>query len=145
MECPTVEQTSLQSAVLTLYTLATKHSITGDDLKAFLTKLNIREESVQDLLENYDYSHEEIRTKLAKYGHDIPWVTNVNWKLSSVLRSSGREEANAELVYKVTFEGAGPGGRHVVANFDCTLEELQHLSSKFKEIERNCQRVAGDK
>lgn len=83
--------------------------------------------------------------KLAKYGHDIPWATNVNWKLSSVLRSSGKEELNAELVYKVTFEGAGPTGRSIVANFDCTLEELQHLSSKFKEIERNCQRIAGDK
>lgn len=141
-ECNSEEQSRLQNALLTLYTIATKHGVSNNVLRTFLAEENLREDSIEDLLEHYDHSKGAIRLKLAKYGHPIPWATNVNWKLSSVLRTSGSDEMNADLVYKITFEGAGPTGRTILTNFDCTLEELQNLSLKFKEIERNCHRIA---
>lgn len=124
-----------------------KHNISSEDLRKFLSKgLGIKDESVADLIEGYDHSKEDIKWKLSRYGSSIPWASHVNWKLSSVLRSSGREELNADLVYKVNFEGIGPNnGRSVVTSFECTLEELQNLSSKFKEIERSCHRIAENK
>lgn len=101
---------------------------------------------MEDILDSYKHSKEDIVKKLAKYGHDIPLFTNLNWKLSSVLRSSGTEDLQAELVYKVTLEGADEhGARSIITSFDCTIEELQNLTGKFKEIERHCQKFAGNK
>lgn len=133
-------------SVLTLFTIACKHDTKEEELRSFLTKLNLQTASVDDLLEIYSQSREDIQGRLAKYGHDIPWVTNVNWRLSSVIRSSGRD--SGELVYKVAFEGSAPdraAGRSIITTFDCTIEELQNLSAKFKEIERNCMKVAENK
>lgn len=143
-DCPTVELVSLQTSLLTLYTIATKHNTSLEEISRFLREgLKLQDESIAEIIDNFSQCRDEIHSKLSKYDHDIPWVTNVNWKLSSVLRSSGNEELNADLVYKVSFEGVSqPGRRVVLTSFECTLEELQNLSSKFKEIERNCHRLA---
>lgn len=145
-ECPTGAEAGLQNSVLTLLTIACKHDTEEKELRSFLTQLNLQTTSIEDLLEIYSQSREDIQKRLAKYGHDIPWVSNVNWRLSSVIRSSGRESLQGELVYKVAFETTDQtGGRSTITTFDCTIEELQNLSAKFKEIERNCIKIAENK
>lgn len=101
--------------------------------------LDIKEESVVELLEGYESCREEIRRRLARHGHDIPWATNITCKLASARA--------ADLLYKVTFEGYPVNGDEstAITKFDCTLEELQHLTFQLKEIERNCQRLADGK
>lgn len=132
----------VQNAIISLFTIATKHLSTREELREFLTTLGIQEPSIECLLENYNHVKDDIRTKLSRYGHDIPMTNNVNWKLSSVLRSSGKEDLNSDLIYKVTFEECDASG---ITTIDCTFEELQHLTSKFKEIERNCLKLGENK
>lgn len=145
-ECPTKELACLQNAVITLFTVSVKHGFAYEEIQSFLKRLGVQDAAAEDLLDSYKHSKDDIAQKLAKHGHDIPLVTNLNWKLSSILRSSGNEDLQAELVYKVTLEGADDqGGRSIITSFNCTIEELQNLTGKFKEIERHCQKVANHK
>lgn len=108
-------------------------------MKQFVSNLQLQEEFIGDILKIYQLIREDIKFKLCRYTHtNIPMASDLNWRLSSVLRC-GKKDVNSELVYKVTFAAVGQPD---IATFDCSFEELQHLSSKFKEIERNCLKLA---
>lgn len=76
----------------------------------------------------------------------LPYVTDISWSLQCDVKSSSLSKAG-EINYKIQLEGKEPGSntKSVVADFVCSVEELQSLINKLKEIERSCEKIASNK
>ncbi|GAB0099519.1 COMM domain-containing protein 3 [Sergentomyia squamirostris] len=136
----------IEYALISLIVVAAKNDVSSNQLKIFLTDLHVRETICNKIVREYEISGEEVKIKLATYGHDEPFMSDVNWKMSCNVQSDSIN-THGDLLYKISLEDVNgrTGEAKSITDFTCNIEELQSLITKLKDIERDCDRVASGK
>lgn len=119
----------------------------GRAVKSLLKQHNLSTAVIDDLTRVYDANKAELRIKNLTTGHSLQHLTNVEWKLSCDIKSSELDSSSGDLGYSINLGRfkEKTGERESIADFCCNFEELQALVNKLKDIERHCQKLAGQK
>lgn len=131
-------------AVLACLFIATKFNASPDDLRSYLSSKNVKKEAIDELVSVYRLNRDELTAKAMTFAPVVvPHLTNVNWSLLCNVTNTGGLSEAGELTYKIQLDGVpstidGSSGM----SFLCSVEELQALINRLKEIERHCNKIA---
>lgn len=134
-----------ECAVLTLMFVAIKHGWDVQHLRGvLLDELGVSEVASEEILRSFDEHRTDLSVQNLTTGHSLPYLTNVEWKLTCDIKSSQSDATAGELNFTVSlgrFREVS-GELETIAEFQCNVEELQALVAKLKEIERHCEKLA---
>lgn len=133
-----------ECAVLTLMFVAIKNGWNGQIVRSVLDELNVLDEAADGIVRLFDEHQADLSVQNLTTGQSLPYLTNVEWKLTCDIRTSQTDARAGELRFTVClgrFRDAS-GESETIAEFVCSVEELQALLAKLKEIERHCEKLA---
>lgn len=134
-----------ECAVLTLMFVAIKHGWDSQIVRNVLEELSVSEEAAEVIVGVFDEHQADLSVQNLTTGHSLPYLTNVEWKLTCEIKSSQSDAKKAgDLNFTVSLVRFREvtGELEPIAEFKCSVEELQALVSKLKEIERHCEKLA---
>ncbi|XP_036318090.1 COMM domain-containing protein 3 [Rhagoletis pomonella] len=133
-------------AVVTILSLAIKHSCDPSEFRAIMDKYDIQPIVLEELARIYEEHRRELTLHQLHIGSDFPHITDVQWRIMADVRSSTSDCSSGEVSFHVNLGRfhETTGDRETVVEFVCSTEEMQSLINKLKEIERHCEKVASE-
>jgi hypothetical protein len=126
--------------ICSLLVTAAQHDIDAIKFKDLLDFHKIIPKTSTQLLESYEKFKDELKNRLEKYGnsHNFPTLTDIDYEIQHKTIPAG------DITFKLTLKGFDhvKNEKVIIEEFYCNNEELQLLISKFKDIERHCERVS---
>lgn len=128
-------------SVLTLLLLAIKFDLDNEELRELLENHKISGPVIEDLVNVYEKNKSSLKVKNLTTGLSLPHVTDVEWKLTCDVKSSNLDSLSGSLNFRINLGRFKEitGERETITEFVCSIEELQLLVGRLKEVERHCE------
>lgn len=138
------------SALLILVVESARHNLESSALCSVLESYNINNVRLTNIAKLYNEYKNPFQKSLKCIGSSYPKIVDIQWRLDYCIKSSNLEHESQPqfFIQIVTEESSGSRGGEVVLkkiNFICTLQELQELVGRVKEIVRFIQSVGNVK
>ena len=127
-------------AIVTLYSLAIKHSLDVMALRQLMEEQNINAAVIEEITRIYEEQRKALFLRQIQVGHSFPHITDLQWRIVADVKSSTSDHSSEEVGFYINmgrYKQKG-GERETIVEFVCNTEELQLLINKLKEIERHC-------
>ncbi|XP_032670526.1 COMM domain-containing protein 3 isoform X2 [Odontomachus brunneus] len=126
--------------ILCLFIEAARHDYDEESLKIFLHNEHISGQRIEKLCNTYINNKQNIQTQLELTGNSIPHIVDIDWRLYhcvkfSTCRSTNVPIYNIQMITKKYSEV-----KHVT--FTCTIQQLQELVYKLKDIVRHIEKMS---
>ncbi|TDG41124.1 hypothetical protein AWZ03_012451 [Drosophila navojoa] len=131
-------------AVVTLYSVATKHGWSSITLRQQLEALDLNASAVDELTRVYEDNRKDLVLRQLQLGHNFPHITDVQWRIVCDVKSSTSDRSSGVPHFNINLGHyrQSSGERVTDVEFVCNAEELQSLVNRLKDIERHCNQVA---
>ncbi|TMW43375.1 hypothetical protein DOY81_011546 [Sarcophaga bullata] len=127
-------------AIVTLYSLAIKHSLDVMALRQLMEEQNVNAVVIEEITRTYEEQRKALFLRQIQVGHSFPHITDLQWRIVADVKSSTSDHSSEEVGFYINmgrYKQKG-GDRETIVEFVCNTEELQLLINKLKEIERHC-------
>ncbi|XP_013101218.1 COMM domain-containing protein 3 [Stomoxys calcitrans] len=134
-------------AVVSLFSLATKHCLDGMYLRQLLEEIELANSTIEELTKSYEDNKKSLILRHLQIGHSFPHITDLQWRIVADVKSSTSESSSGEPSFYINmgrFRQNSEGDRETIAEFVCNTEELQLLINKLKEVERHCEKLSNE-
>ncbi|XP_011138156.1 COMM domain-containing protein 3 [Harpegnathos saltator] len=123
-----------------LFIEAARHDYDEESLKTFLHNEHISGQRIEKLCNIYINNKQDIQSQLELTGDSIPHIVDIDWRLHhcvkfSTCRSTSVPIYNMQMTTKKCNEV-----KHVT--FTCTVQQLQELVYKLKDIVRHIEKMS---
>ncbi|XP_036139638.1 COMM domain-containing protein 3 isoform X2 [Monomorium pharaonis] len=125
--------------VACLFIEAARHDYDEESLKQFLHNENINGQRIQTLCSTYINNKQNIQTQLELTGNNLPHIIDIDWRLHHCVRMSTR--FTNVPIYNIRLSTKnGNQVKHII--FTCTIQQLQELVYKLKDIVRHIEKMS---
>jgi len=123
-----------------LFIEAARHDYDEENLKHFLCNEHINGQRIEMLCNTYINNKQDIQTQLELTGNSLPHVVDLDWRLYhcvkiSICRSTNIPICNIQMTARKCNQV-----KHVT--FTCTIQQLQELVYKLKDIVRHIEKMS---
>lgn len=126
--------------VCSLLIAAYQHDIDTIKFKEILDHHKIIPKTSSQLIESFEKFKDELKNRLEKFGnsHNFPTLMDIDYEIQH------KTIPVDDLTFKLILKGFDhvKNEKVIIEEFNCNLEELQLLISKFKDIERQCDKIS---
>jgi len=131
-------------AVVTLFSLATRHCCNAMDLRQILEQHEVDVLAVDEFIRCFEENKKDLVLRQIQVGHSFPHITDVQWRIVCDVKTSSCNSSSGELGFQINLGRYRQdiGERETIVEFLCNTEELQSLINKLKEVERHCEKIA---
>lgn len=138
------------SALLLLLVESARHNLESSSLCSVLETYNLNNTRLTNIAKLYNEYRNPIQKSLKCIGSSYPKIVDIHWRLDYCIKSSSLEHESQPqfFIQMVTEESSHSSGGEIVLkkiNFMCSLQELQELVGRLKEIVRFIQSVGSVK
>ncbi|XP_025996592.1 COMM domain-containing protein 3 isoform X2 [Solenopsis invicta] len=122
-----------------LFVEAARHDYDEESLKHFLYNEHINGQRIEMLCNTYTNNKQNIQTRLELMGNNLPHIVDIDWRLHHCLKISTRFTNIPTYNIRMSIKN-GNQVRHVI--FTCTIQQLQELVYKLKDIVRHIEKMS---
>lgn len=123
-----------------LFVEAARHDYDEECLKSFLQHEHITGQRTEKLCSVYMNNKLDIQSQLESIGDNVPHIVDIDWRLHHCVKVSTRRSVSMPI-YNIRL-GTKKANEIKYVTFACTIQQLQELVYKLKDIVRHIEKMS---